>query len=84
MLAQNIEAPAAGQRRVLRSLAGRRYGGGAFENFKAVRRNQQRARGLVKTVVGAPDALRKTARALGGAYIDDEVHVAPVNTKIER
>ena len=56
----------------------------AFEHFKAIRRHQQSGRSLVKTVIGATDTLRQTARAFWRADMNDQINRAPINTQIKR
>jgi len=46
-------------------------------------RDQQRPRGLVQPVVGAPDPLHQARGALGGGQLDDQVHVAPVDAEVQ-
>ena len=84
MLGQHIQRADPLGRGVLRAFVCSVNSGAALQHFKAVGRHQQRARGLVEPVVGAPDPLRQAACALGRADIDDEIDIAPVNAKVQR
>ena len=57
--------------------------GAAFDNLEAVGRHQQRLGWRVVTVVGTADPLNQALDVLGGADLDDEVHIAPVDAQIE-
>ena len=83
VLREHVQGPhtCRGVLRVLGEGAERR---GAFEHFEAVRRNEHAFRGLIHAVIGAADALQETRGTLGSADIDNEIDVAPVDTKIER
>ena len=84
VLGEDIERALAVLHGVVVAVPGRIDGRPAFQHLEAVGGHQQRLRGLVEAVVGAPDALDQPARALGRADIDDEVDVAPVDAEVER
>lgn len=84
VLGEHVERAGAQGRGVL--FAGARGGKRclALHHLEAVGRHQDGARRLVHAVVGAADALRKTACALGRADIHHEIDIAPVDAEIER
>ncbi len=84
MLREHVEA--AGARRVAVELArlhaeDRRL---AFQHLEAVGRDEDRLRGLVHPVVGAPDPLQQARDALRRADLDHLIDAAPVDAEIER
>ena len=83
VLAQNVECARASQGGVLCAHARGFDGSMTFEHLEAVCGHQQGAGRLVETMVGAADALEKAAGSLGRSDIDDEIHVTPVDAKVE-
>ncbi len=55
-----------------------------LHHLEAVRRDEERLRGRVVTVVGTADALDEAFHVFGRADLDHEVHVAPVDAEVER
>ena len=55
----------------------------AFDDFKAVGGDQQSLGGGVVAVVGATDALNKAFDVLGGADLNDQIDIAPVDAEVE-
>ena len=84
MLRQHIQRAGAQRRGVLRIFIHRIDCHGAFQHLEAIGRHQHGARGFIDAVIGAADPLHQPGRALGGADIDDQIDIAPVDAKIER
>ena len=84
MLAEHVERARARRGRILGAFTRGVDGGAALQDLEAIGRNEDGAGGLVQPMIGAPDALGETARALRRAHIDDEIDIAPVDAKIKR
>ncbi len=84
MLRQHVERTGSVQRHILLARIGRIHRRAALQNLEPVRRHQQRLRGLVEPVICPPYPLRQAARTLWRADVDDEIDIAPVNSKIQR
>ena len=84
VLGEHVERSVPDRRRVLRADVVGVERGLAFHDLEPVRRHEDRLRGFVHPVIGTADALGETACALGGADVDHEVDVAPVDAEVER
>src|SRR3546814_7238261 len=83
MRRQDGEPACAADAAILRAFGGGSAGGFAFQHFETIGGHKQRARWLVKAVIGAAYALGETACAFVRADADDEIDLAPVDTEIE-
>ena len=55
----------------------------AFHHFEAIGRDQQRFGGGVVAMIGPPDALHQTFDVFGRSDLYHQIHVAPVDAKVE-
>ena len=55
-----------------------------FQNFETIGRNEDRLAWFVQTMVGATDALGKTAGTFRRTDMDNEIDIAPIDAHVER
>ncbi len=84
MLAEHVAWPGAARVAVEVPLAHRGEGGHALDHLETVRGNEDRARRRVIAVVRAPDPLHQPLDVLRRTDLDHQIHIAPVDAKIER
>ena len=58
-------------------------GGTAFQRLETVRGHEKGAARHIQPVVGAAHPLQKAADAFRRGDLDDEIHVAPIDTKLQ-
>ena len=83
MLAQNVARAGAARFAVQVVFAHRFQCGYAFHDLETVGRHQPRLGWRVIAVVGAPDTLDKTFDVFRCAYLDHQIHIAPVDPEIK-
>ncbi len=84
MLRQHIKRTIDQRRRILRAKIVGVERCTAFHHFETIGRHQNGATWLIHTVVGATDTLRKAACPLWRTNMNDQIDIAPVDTKIKR
>ena len=84
VLRQHIKA--AGTRRVAIQFARShtQHGGLAFKDLEPIGRHQDRARGLIHPVIGAPDPLQQAGHALWRTDLDYLIDAAPIDAQVQR